>query len=229
MLLSCFQKGRTIWCFRLRSSSKTCKQHWFRSVSAAIFNRTEGRRCVRSFVKLPHEFYAVCVSVSWCLLEHTMIPGHKCVLFALPWLGCAWQFLTCVMSGADTESMGPIGSRKVAVKLQESMLTAFVLTSCISQGFKAPTVHTACPWQKKKKKLQVQIKQDNYLVWCHRADDFFSAPASQLQQNIWHMNRMKPVSLLMARRTQTEWNWLQKITFLSPIQKLILDIRNSSW
>lgn len=82
---------------------------------------------------------------------------------------------------------------------------------------------------KKKKKLQVQIKQDNYLVWCHRADDFFSAPASQLQQNIWHMNRMKPVSLLMARRTQTEWNWLQKITFLSPIQKLILDIRNSSW
>lgn len=151
MLLSCFQRGRTIWCFRLRSSSKTCKQHWFRSVSAAIFNRTEGRRCVRSFVKLPHEFYAVCVSVSWCLLEHTMIPGHKCVLFALPWLGCAWQFLTCVMSGADTESMGPIGSRKVAVKLQESMLTAFVLTSCISQGFKAPTVHTACPWQKKKK------------------------------------------------------------------------------
>lgn len=82
---------------------------------------------------------------------------------------------------------------------------------------------------KKKKKLQVQIKQDNYLVWCHRADDFFSAPASQLQQNIWHMNRMKPVSLLMARRTQTVWNWLQKITFLSPIQKLILDIRNSSW
>lgn len=104
MLLSCFQRGRIIWCFCLRSSSKTCKQHWFRSVSATIFNRTEGRRCVCSFVKLPHEFYAVCVSVSWCLLEHTMIPGHKFVLFALLWLGCAWQFLTCVMTCADTET-----------------------------------------------------------------------------------------------------------------------------
>ena len=40
--------------------------------------------------------------------------------------------------------MGLIGSRKVTGKLQEFMLTALFLTSCISQGFRARTVQAAC-------------------------------------------------------------------------------------
>lgn len=66
------------------------------------------------------------------LLVHTMISGHECVLFELFWHGCAWQFLTCVMSYVDTEmerkDTGLIGSSKVTAKLQESILTTLVLT-----------------------------------------------------------------------------------------------------
>lgn len=67
-------------------------------------------------------FSLVCLCIQW-------FSGHQCVLFELLWHACAWQFLTCVMSCADTEmerkDKGLIGSYKVTVKLQESMLTAF--------------------------------------------------------------------------------------------------------
>lgn len=52
------------------------------------------------------------------------------------------------MSYVDTmmerKNMGLIGSYKVTVELRESMITALVLTSCISQGFRAHTAHTLC-------------------------------------------------------------------------------------
>ena len=57
-----------IWCFSLRSASKTQtrKQHWSKSVSAAIFSRTKGRRCVLLFVKQPHEsFLLFGLSIQW--------------------------------------------------------------------------------------------------------------------------------------------------------------------
>lgn len=129
-------KRRIIWClsWRLSSSSKTQthEQHWSKSVSAAIFSRTK-----KETMCTP-----VCQTASWMFsaLVHTMISGHKCVLFALHWHGCAWQFLTCVMSYADTETERKdtrlIGSYKVNVKLQESTLTALVQ--------RGHTVHSAC-------------------------------------------------------------------------------------
>ena len=39
-----------------------------------------------------------------CLPVYTMISGHGCVSFQLLWHGCAWQFLTCVVSYVDTET-----------------------------------------------------------------------------------------------------------------------------
>lgn len=168
-------EGRTDYLYfswYLCSLSKACEQHWFKSVSAAIFNKTKGRRCVRSHVKLPHEFYVVCVCVC---LNTQWFQGTNVVLFAF--LGCAWQFLTCVMSYVDTE-IDRVWEWLVhtGTLLQESMLTAFVLTPCMSQSFKVHILYTYCMSLAKNDTDSHQIRQFawyNYTTYYH----FFSAPA----------------------------------------------------
>lgn len=70
MLLSCLRQEEDYLMFsrRLCSSSKTQTliRHWSKSVSAAIFSRTKGGKCVLLFVKQPHEsFLVVCLCVQW--------------------------------------------------------------------------------------------------------------------------------------------------------------------
>lgn len=93
---------------------------------------------------LPNSFMNVfcCLCIQW-------FQGTSVFYFSLLWHGCAWQFLTCVMSCADTETerrdKGPFGSHKVTAKLQESMSMALGLTECIPKGFGALTVHNVSP------------------------------------------------------------------------------------
>lgn len=134
---------RITWCFSLTSMlliKDTDAQTASKSVSAAIFSKTKGERCVLCFAKQLHEcFLLFSLCIQW-------FQGTSAFYFSLLWHGRAWQFLTCVRSRADTEmerrDKGPTGSRKVTAKLQESMSMALGLTECISKGFGTLTVHS---------------------------------------------------------------------------------------